>query len=207
MEPILRYFPDLSEIQKEHFIKLDELYRYWNERINVISRKDIDNLYLHHILHSLALAKVMPLKSGAKILDVGTGGGFPGIPLAILFPEASFHLVDSIGKKIKVVEAVCTSLGLTNVTYEQIRAEQIKNRYDFVISRAVTLLPEFVGWINNKISKHQMHKIKNGVFYLKGGDVADEIALYKNIATVFDIKDFFKEDYFETKKIIYLPIG
>jgi 16S rRNA (guanine527-N7)-methyltransferase len=207
MESILRYFPDISGEQKAQFSQLAELYTYWNERINLISRKDIDNLYTHHVLHSLALAKVMPLKDGATVLDVGTGGGFPGIPLAIYFPNASFHLVDSIGKKIKVVEAVTSSLGLTNVTFEQVRAEQLKNKYDFIVSRAVTALPEFVGWISNKVSKHQKHKIKNGVFYLKGGNVADEVALYKNIATIFDISDFFKEEYFETKKIIYMPIG
>jgi 16S rRNA (guanine527-N7)-methyltransferase len=206
MEEILRYFPGLSEKQKSEFGKLDELYRYWNERINLISRKDIDNLYPHHILHSLALAKVMPLQAGAKILDVGTGGGFPGIPLAIYFPEVSFHLVDSIGKKIKVVDAVVKDLGLTNVTYEQIRAEQLKNKYDFVVSRAVTLLPEFVTWINGKINTAQKHKVKNGVFYLKGGDLKEELASFKNIVTVFDISDFFKEEYFETKKIIYLPV-
>jgi len=207
MEHILRYFPDLSDEQKNHFQKLGELYTYWNERINLISRKDIDNLYPHHILHSLALAKVMPLKEGATILDVGTGGGFPGIPLAIFFPEASFHLVDSIGKKIKVVEAVVQSLGLKNVTYEQIRAEELKTKYDFVVSRAVAALPEFVGWINSKVSKTQKHKVKNGLFYLKGGDLKEETAPYKNITTIFDISDFFKEDYFLTKKIIYMPIG
>jgi 16S rRNA (guanine527-N7)-methyltransferase len=207
METILRYFPDISQEQKDRFAKLKELYACWNERINVISRKDIDNLYLHHVLHSLSLVKVMPLKDGASVLDVGTGGGFPGIPLAIFFPEVSFHLVDSIGKKIKVVEAVSSSLGLTNVTFEQVRAEQLKNKYDFIVSRAVTTLPEFVGWISSKVSKHQKHKIKNGVFYLKGGDLSEEISHYKNIATVFDISDFFKEEYFETKKIIYMPIG
>jgi 16S rRNA (guanine527-N7)-methyltransferase len=207
MECILKYFPGLTQGQKDQFAQLQELYIYWNERINVISRKDIDNLYLHHVLHSLALAKVMPLKEGASILDVGTGGGFPGIPLAIFFPEVSFHLIDSIGKKIKVVEAVSSSLGLPNVKFEQIRAEQLKTKYDFVVSRAVTTLPEFVGWVNSKISKHQKHKIKNGIFYLKGGDIVDEIALYKNITTVFDISDFFKEDFFETKKIIYMPLG
>jgi 16S rRNA (guanine527-N7)-methyltransferase len=207
MDAILRYFPDLSPEQKERLLKLQELYTYWNERINVISRKDIDNLYIHHVLHSLSLAKVMPLKDGASILDVGTGGGFPGIPLAIFFPDASFHLVDSIGKKIKVVEAVTSSLGLTNVTFEQIRAEQLKNKYDFIVSRAVTALPEFVGWVSSKVSKHQKHKVKNGVFYLKGGDITEEIIPFKNIATVFEISDFFKEEFFETKKIIYLPIG
>ena len=206
MEVISKYFPGLESIQYDCYSRLYDLYKYWNDRINVISRKDIDNLYLHHVLHSLALTKVMPLSGNSDILDVGTGGGFPGIPLAIYFPEDHFHLVDSIGKKIKVVEAVVKELGLTNVTYEQTRAEQLKNKYDFVISRAVTTLPEFVKWVNGKISKKQKHKIKNGIFYLKGGDLKEELVLFRKVATVFEINDFFKEEFFNTKKIIYLPL-
>lgn len=207
MDVILRYFPHLSEVQKNQFAALKDLYTVWNERINVISRKDIDNLYLHHVLHSLAIAKVMPAQEGDNILDIGTGGGFPGIPLAIFFPQAHFHLVDSIGKKIKVVEAVTQELGLANVTYEQIRAEQLKQKFDFVVSRAVTSLPDFTRWIAGKMNKAQKHKIKNGLFYLKGGNLEEETAPYKNRITMFDISDFFKESYFETKKIIYLPIS
>jgi 16S rRNA (guanine527-N7)-methyltransferase len=207
MDVILRYFPDISEIQIKHFFALKDLYTFWNERINVISRKDIENLYLHHVLHSLAIAKVMPVIEGDKILDVGTGGGFPGIPLAIFFPQANFHLVDSIGKKIKVVEAVSKDLGLTNVTYEQNRAELLKTKYDFVVSRAVTSLPDFTKWVSGKINKAQKHKIKNGLFYLKGGNLDEEIAPFKKTATVFEISDYFKESYFETKKIIYLPLS
>ena len=205
MELIKKYFPNLSELQVNYYVQLWDVYSEWNEKINVISRKDIGNLYLHHVLHSLALAKVLDLKPGAKVLDVGTGGGFPGIPLAIYFPDAQFHLVDSIGKKIKVVEAVTKTLGIKNVTYEQVRAEQLNDKYDFVVSRAVTTLPEFVRWVQGKLSKQKKHKINNGIFYLKGGEVADEIAPFKKIATVFDISDFFKEEFFETKKIIYLP--
>ncbi|MDP4208491.1 MAG: 16S rRNA (guanine(527)-N(7))-methyltransferase RsmG [Bacteroidota bacterium] len=206
MDIILKYFPELAEVQRNRFAQLQDLYSYWNDRINVISRKDIGNLYTHHVLHSLAIAKVISFKEESKILDVGTGGGFPGIPLAIMFPEVHFHLVDSIGKKIKVVEAVATHLGLSNVTYEQTRAEQIKDKYDFVISRAVTLLPEFVPWVQGKISKQKRHGVKNGIFYLKGGDLTEEIFLYRNIATVFEISDFFSEEFFETKKIVYMPL-
>jgi 16S rRNA (guanine527-N7)-methyltransferase len=207
MEIILRYFPELNDIQRDKFGRLQELYTYWNERINLISRKDIDNLYLHHVLHSLALAKIITFKADTKILDVGTGGGFPGIPLAIFFPEVHFHLVDSVGKKIKVVEDVVNQLALTNVTYENIRAEQLKTKYDFVISRAVTSLSEFVLWVQGKINKQGRHNVKNGIFYLKGGDLTEEIKPFKKKATLFDIKDYFAEEYFETKKIIYLPLG
>lgn len=207
MEVILRYFPDLSDIQRNNFSRLQELYVYWNERINLISRKDIDNLYIHHVLHSLAVAKIITFKPGTKILDVGTGGGFPGIPLAILFPEVKFHLVDSIGKKIKVVEDVVNQLALTNVTFENIRAEQLKSKYDFVISRAVTTLAEFVVWVQGRINKRGQHNVQNGIFYLKGGDLEEEIKPFKKKATLFDIKDYFSEEYFQTKKIIYLPLG
>ena len=207
MEIILRYFPDLSDIQRNNFGRLQELYVYWNERINLISRKDIDNLYIHHVLHSLAPAKIITFKPGTKILDVGTGGGFPGIPLAIMFPEVQFHLVDSIGKKIKVVEDVVNQLELKNVTFENIRAEQLKSKYDFVVSRAVTSLAEFVVWVQGKIIKRGQHNVQNGIFYLKGGDLEEEIKPFKKKATVFDIKDYFSEEYFQTKKIIYLPLG
>lgn len=206
MEIILKYFPDLSEVQRNRFSQLQALYSFWNSQINVISRKDIENLYTNHVLHSLAIARAITFLDGSKILDVGTGGGFPGIPLAILFPEVHFHLVDSIGKKIKVVEAVSKGLGLTNVTYEQTRAEQLKDKYDFVVSRAVTSLPEFVRWVQGKINKKHSHKIKNGIFYLKGGDLEEEIKPFRNIATTFEISDFFKEEFFETKKIVYLPM-
>ena len=206
MDVILKYFPDLTESQLHHFAQLKELYSYWNSQINVISRKDIDNLYTNHVLHSLAIARAITFKEGSTILDVGTGGGFPGIPLAILFPDVHFHLVDSIGKKIKVVEAVTIGLNLSNVTFEQIRAEQLKDKYDFIVSRAVTSLPEFISWVRGKISKKHMHKIKNGIFYLKGGDLEEELKPFQKIATTFDISDFFKEEYFETKKIVYLPI-
>ncbi|HEY4784461.1 MAG TPA: 16S rRNA (guanine(527)-N(7))-methyltransferase RsmG [Bacteroidales bacterium] len=205
MEVILKYFPELTDIQKNHFAQLKDLYSFWNSQINVISRKDIDNLYTNHVLHSLAIARAITFMDGSRILDVGTGGGFPGIPLAILFPHVHFHLIDSIGKKIKVVEAVAKGIQLENVTYEQIRAEQLKDKYDFVISRAVTALPEFVGWVQSKISKQHNHKIKNGIFYLKGGDIEEEIKPFRKSATVFDIHDFFKEAYFETKKIVYVP--
>lgn len=207
MEVILKYFHNLSEQQKNRFARLSDLYTYWNERINVISRKDIDNLYLHHVLHSCCIGKVVTFNPGAKVLDVGTGGGFPGIPLAILFPDTHFHLVDSIGKKIKVVEAVVNDLALTNVTFEQIRAEQLKDKYDFIVSRAVTDLPEFVSWVQGKFSKHHVHTIKNGLIYLKGGDLTNEVKPFKSKATVIDISDFFTEEFFETKKIVYLPLS
>ena len=206
MEIILKYFPDLTEVQRKRFSQLQELYAHWNSQINVISRKDIENLYTNHVLHSLAIARAVTFLDGSKVLDVGTGGGFPGIPLAILFPEVHFHLVDSIGKKIKVVEAVAKGLGLTNVTYEQKRAEELKDKYDFIVSRAVTSLPEFVRWVQGKMSKTHRHKIKNGIFYLKGGYLNEEIKPFRNIATTFEISDFFKEEFFETKKIVYLPM-
>jgi 16S rRNA (guanine527-N7)-methyltransferase len=207
MDVILKYFSNLSENQKNRFAQLGELYSYWNNQINVISRKDIENLYLHHILHSLSVAKAVTFKPEANVLDVGTGGGFPGIPLAILFEQTHFHLVDSIGKKIKVVEAIATQLGLENVTYEQVRAEQIRNTYDFIVSRAVTDLPEFVSWVGGKIAKRNIHSFKNGILYLKGGNLEEEIKPFKKRATIIEIKDFFDEDFFETKKIVYLPFS
>ena len=201
----MKYFPQLSERQKEQYAALRHLYGYWNERINVISRKDIENLYLHHVLHSLGIAKVQPFKPECDILDIGTGGGFPGIPLAIMFPETHFHLVDSIGKKIKVVEAVAHELGLANVRAEQARAESIKGEYDFVVSRAVTDLPTFVGWVRGKISSSNYHELHNGILYLKGGDLSDELKPFAK-AQIFELSSFFDEDFFETKKVVYLPL-
>lgn len=206
MDIIKGYFPELSDKQYEQLSQLDELYRFWNAQINLISRKDIDNLYIHHVLHSLSLVKIITFAKGSKVMDVGTGGGFPGIPLAIAFPEVQFHLVDSIGKKIKVVKEVSAALGLKNVTSEQIRVEEVKDRYDFIVSRAVTTLPEFYTWVEPKFSKKKLHTIPNGIFYLKGGDLTTEIAPFKKKTTVFEISDFFKEEYFETKKIVYLPV-
>jgi 16S rRNA (guanine527-N7)-methyltransferase len=203
---IFHYFPDLTDSQKIQFTKLFNLYQDWNEKINVISRKDIDNLYVNHVLHSLSIGKIISLKPGAKILDVGTGGGFPGIPLAILFPETQFHLVDSIGKKITVVKNVAEALNLKNVKAEQIRAEQLKGEYDFIVSRAVTRLKEFYSWMNRKVKKDSMHELYNGVLYLKGGDLEEELAELKKPHQIFDISDYFQEEFFETKKIVYLPL-
>ena len=194
-------------MQRNRFASLQELYANWNAKINLISRQDIGNLYTHHVLHSLAIAKVITFKADTKILDVGTGGGFPGIPMAIMFPEVKFHLVDSIGKKIKVVEDVIRQLGLDNATCEQARAEQLQSKYDFVVSRAVTTIPEFVNWIRGKISKNNQHGVTNGIFYLKGGNLEDEIKPFKKKTTLFEISDYFKEDYFRGKQIVYLPLG
>lgn len=205
MELILKYFPELSDLQKEQFSKLFGLYVEWNAQINVISRKDIDELYLRHVLHSLGIAKVLPFKDGTKIMDVGTGGGFPGIPLAILYPECHFHLVDSINKKLKVVEAVAESLGLTNIKTSHKRAEEINETYDFIVSRAVTAMPSFVGWVKNKVSKKSKHALKNGILYLKGGDLSEELKDFPK-AKVYELSDFFTEEFFETKKLVHLPL-
>jgi len=205
MEEILLHFPHLTDTQKEQFAKLQSLYEDWNARINVISRKDIDELYTRHVLHSLAIAKVQPFEPGASVLDVGTGGGFPGIPLAILFPETDFYLIDVIGKKIKVVQAVAGELGLKNVKAEQIRAENVKGQFDFIVSRAVTNMPDFVSWVKTKIAKAQKHELANGILYLKGGDLTEELKDYQKIR-LFDIPEFFKADFFETKKVVYLPV-
>jgi len=202
---IQKYFPNLTEIQFKQFEALQGLYEEWNSQINVISRKDIEALYLRHVLHSLALAKLIEFKAGAQILDVGTGGGFPGIPLAILFPEVKFHLVDSINKKLKVVNGVAESLGLENIKTTHARAESIKGHYDFIISRAVTNMPDFVGWVKNKIAKKSVHPIKNGILYLKGGDLTEELKIYTK-ATLYDLSAYFEEDFFETKKIVHLPL-
>ncbi len=206
MDVLLKYFPNLQAGQKEQFEQLGGLYAEWNEKINVISRKDISEIYERHILHSLAIAKVILFNPGTNILDVGTGGGFPGIPLAILFPEATFHLVDSIGKKIKVVKGVSSSLGLSNVTAEQTRVEAIKTTFDFVISRAVTAFPKFVGWVQQNIHARYKNSLPNGILYLKGGDFENEISRYGKRAMVYPISDFFEEPFFETKKVIHLSL-
>ena len=203
MEIIYKYFKDLTAIQIEQFSKLQELYKDWNLKINVVSRKDIDELYLRHVLHSLAIAKVVQFKPGSKVLDVGTGGGFPGIPLAILFPETQFHLVDSIGKKIKVVNEVTEGLGLTNVKTTNGRVEEVKDTYDFIVSRAVAHMETFVRWTRGRITKKQNHDLKNGILYLKGGDLSEELKLYTS-ATIYDLTDYFEEDFYETKKIVHL---
>ena len=207
MDLILKYFPPLTERQKEQFAALPALYYDWNSKINVISRKDMDNFMEHHVLHSLAIAKVVKFKTMAEILDVGTGGGFPGIPLAIMFPDAKFYLVDSIGKKIKVVSDVAQQLDLTNVRAEQIRAEQVEGDYDFIVSRAVTDLSQFMGWIRGKVSPSLYHPLHNGVLYLKGGDLTEELAPFRKKAHLYNIDEFFEEPYFETKKVIHIPVG
>lgn len=205
MDIILKYFPNLTDSQKEQFKKLESLYNEWNEKINVISRKDMDSLYERHILHSLGIAKIMPFADGTKVLDIGTGGGFPGIPLAILFPNVEFTLIDSIGKKIKVVEAVAEGLGLKNVTAVHGRAEKLKEKYHFVVSRAVTQMPVFLRWLKGKFEKEQINEKHNGVLYLKGGDLAEELARLR--CEVFQLKDHFEEEFFETKKVVYLSKG
>ncbi|WP_281235236.1 16S rRNA (guanine(527)-N(7))-methyltransferase RsmG [Flavobacterium gelatinilyticum] len=205
MDEILKYFPDLTDLQIEQFQKLDFLYHDWNEKINVISRKDIDSLYTKHILHSLGIAKVMKFVPGTTVLDVGTGGGFPGIPLAILFPETRFYLIDVIAKKIKVVQGVVDSLELKNVKAEQKRAELVKGDFDFIVSRAVTNMPDFVSWIKDKIKKQHKHTLKNGILYLKGGDLAEELKDFPN-AALYDLADFFEDEFFETKKVVHLPL-
>ncbi|OYX27486.1 MAG: 16S rRNA (guanine(527)-N(7))-methyltransferase RsmG [Flavobacteriales bacterium 32-35-8] len=205
MELILKYFPHLTDDQIIKFTALQSLYEDWNLKINVVSRKDIDELYLRHVLHSLAIAKFINFNDGSKILDVGTGGGFPGIPLAIMFPECSFHLVDSIAKKIKVVDEVVEGLGLENVKTTNSRVEDINDNYDFIISRAVAAMPTFVHWTKGKIAKEQTHAIKNGILYLKGGDLEDELKDYKNIQ-IFNLSEYFSEEFYETKKLVYLPL-
>lgn len=205
-EIILKYFPNLTSQQQQQFESLFDLYKDWNEKINVISRKDIDNLYTNHILHSLGIAKVMSFKPGAAVLDVGTGGGFPGIPLAILFPETNFHLVDSINKKITVVNEVAKGAGLKNVKGEWIRAEQIKGKYDFVVSRAVTRIREFYGWVNQKVKEESIHDLDNGILYLKGGDLDQELGELKRPYSLYDLSNYFAEEFFETKKVVYVPI-
>ncbi len=204
MELILKYFPDLTEDQISKFEKLEALYQDWNLKINVVSRKDIDELYLRHVLHSLAISKLISFKDGTKIMDVGTGGGFPGIPLAIMFPECSFHLVDSIAKKLKVVNEVAEGLGLTNVKTTHSRVEEIDDTYDFIVSRAVAAMPTFVHWIKGKIAKPQKNDLRNGILYLKGGDLTEELKGYTT-ANIYNLSDYYEEAFFETKKLVHLP--
>ena len=205
MEEILKQFPNLSEVQRAQFEKLYDVYQDWNAKINVISRKDIDELYTKHVLHSLAIAKIIQFEPGTYVLDVGTGGGFPGIPLAILFPETRFYLIDIILKKINVVKAVAESLNLKNVKAEQLRAENVKGDYDFIVSRAVTNMPDFVSWIKDKIKKTNKHELKNGILYLKGGDLTEELKDFPK-ATEYNISEFFKDEFFETKKVVHLSL-
>ena len=203
MDIILKYFPDLLEKQIKQFSQLQDLYNEWNAQINVISRRDLENLYLKHVLHSLAIAKVISFADGTKVLDVGTGGGFPGIPLAILFPNVDFLLVDSIGKKIKVVNEIANSIGLKNLRAEHKRAEQVNGQFDFVVSRAVTRMKVFQQWVSKRISTKQNNTIFNGIFYLKGGDLKEELQGIKNI-DLYSISKFFEEEFFETKKVVYI---
>lgn len=204
-EIILKYFPNLTDQQKSQFQQLETLYKDWNEKINVISRKDIDEFYERHVLHSLGIAKIMEFADGTKVLDIGTGGGFPGIPLAILFPNVEFTLVDSIGKKITVVKGVSESLGLKNVKAYHERAEKIKDKFHFVVSRAVTQMPVFLRWLKGKFEKEQFNPKHNGVLYLKGGDLGEELAGIK--CEIYNLKDQFGEEFFDTKKVVYLSKG
>lgn len=204
MELLLKYFPELDEKQKEQFAALGELYTDWNAKINIISRKDIDNLYEHHVLHSLGIAKVIHFSPETKIMDLGTGGGFPGIPLAIFFPEVKFHLVDSIGKKVRVASEVANSIGLKNVTFSHARAEEIKDMYDFVVSRAVMPLTDLMKIIRKNFSTHQQNALPNGLICLKGGELEHETMPFRNKTTMWNLSDYFDEDFFETKKVVYV---
>jgi 16S rRNA (guanine527-N7)-methyltransferase len=203
---IKHYFPDLSDKQYSQLQELKELYAFWNAQINVISRKDFDNFFERHVLHSLAIYKFMPFKEGTKILDVGTGGGFPGIPLAIINPDSNFHLVDTIGKKIKVVNEVVTALNLKNVTAQHCRAEQVKDKYDFIVSRAVTRMNKFIPWVKNKVHQEHNNKLANGILYLKGGDLEEELSEIRNYSNTEDISTYFSEEFFETKKVVYVKL-
>jgi 16S rRNA (guanine527-N7)-methyltransferase len=204
MELILKYFPNLTQDQIYKFQQLETLYKDWNLKINVVSRKDIDELYLRHVLHSLAIAKLITFKDGTQIMDVGTGGGFPGIPLAIMFPNCHFHLVDSIAKKLKVVNEVTEGLGLTNVKTTHTRVEALNETYDFIVSRAVAAMPTFVHWTKGKIAKKQKNDLKNGIIYLKGGDLTEELKDYTT-TKIYNLSDYFEEAFFETKKLVHLP--
>ena len=202
---ITKYFPNITDKQLHQFRQLHELYSFWNCQINVVSRQDVENLYEKHVLHSLGIAKVIKFKSGTEILDVGTGGGFPGIPLAILFPESKFHLVDSIGKKIKVVNEVSQAIGLKNLTSQHERAENVVNNYDFIVSRAVTRLKPFYGWIKDKVTKNQFNDLQNGILYLKGGDLSEELEEFGGKYEQYNLAEYFTENFFETKKVVYVP--
>lgn len=205
MDEILKFFPSLTPLQQQQYQKLEDLYADWNSKINVISRKDIGRLYTNHVLHSLAIAKVQQFEPGSYVLDVGTGGGFPGIPLAIMFPETRFYLIDVILKKINVVKAVAADLDLQNVKAEQIRAENVKGDFDFIVSRAVTNMPDFVSWVKDKVKKQQKHELQNGILYLKGGDLTGELSSFPK-AVEYNISDFFADEFFETKKVVHLPL-
>ena len=204
MDIIRKYFPDLTPSQIEQYSQLFPLYNLWNSRINVISRKDIDLLYERHVLHSLSISKVINFKKGTRIVDIGTGGGFPGIPLAIMYPETNFHLVDSIAKKIKVVAAVAKELNLQNITYEQARAEELSGNYDFVISRALTTIPQFYNWVSGLIANKSNNDLKNGIIYIKGGDFFDEIKSIKKKYSIYPISEYFEEPFFETKNVVHI---
>jgi len=206
MELIDKYFPNLTVDQRDKFGQMGELYEYWNARVNVISRQDIDTLYERHVLHSLGIAKVQQFRPGTNILDVGTGGGFPGVPLAIMFPEAQFHLVDSIGKKIRVVQEIVDALKLDNVRAEQVRAERLDDSYEFVVSRAVTRMAPFVDWVKKNISRNSFHDRRNGILYLKGGDLDEELSEIREKPQIYALSDFFGEEFFETKKVVYVPL-
>ena len=206
MEIITKYFPNITERQAEQFAQLEVLYNDWNSKINVISRKDIHNLYEHHVLHSLGIAKLINFRPDTNIMDLGTGGGFPGIPLAILFPEANFHLVDSIGKKVRVAQEVATAIGLKNVRFSHARAEEIKDKYDFVVTRAVMSMVDLIKIARKNIAKEQHNALPNGIIALKGGELDGEIAAVKNIAAVWPLSDYFEEEYFETKKVVHVGI-
>lgn len=207
MHQIEHYFPNLTDIQKKQFELLGALYQHWNEQINVISRKDTDNFYERHVLHSLGIAKVMAFADGSKILDIGTGGGFPGIPLAILFPACHFTLVDSIGKKIRVVNEVKNELGLKNVVAIHERAENMKGSFDFIVSRAVTAMPDFIRWTTGKIAKKNMNPLENGILYLKGGDLSEELSTVQQKMKLFQLSEIYSEEFFETKKVVYVKLN
>jgi len=204
---IYKYFPDLTTVQKSQFAALYEVYKVWNEQINVVSRKDFESFYEKHVLHSLGIAKAINFKSGSDVLDVGTGGGFPGIPLAIMFPETHFFLADSIGKKIKVANEVKDAIGLKNVTAKQIRAEDIQHKFDFIVSRAVTAMPKFLTWVRKKIKKQDQNAYPNGLLYLKGGDLIEEMKSIREYYEFLHLADHFEEDFFETKKVVYVDLS